>query len=73
MCLVIAMNAQEPRPPCVQRRMFLRQDALGKSPVPMINDGERQPPPEPKTLAVAATTTSNATAVTTMTTQHGSR
>jgi hypothetical protein len=33
-CLAIAMNAQEPRPPCVQRRMFLRQDALGKSPVP---------------------------------------
>ena len=73
MCLVIAMNAQEPRPPCVQRHMFLRQDALGKPPVPMIDDGERQPPPEPKTLAVVATTTSNATAVTTMTTQHGSR
>jgi hypothetical protein len=52
MCLAIAMNAQEPRPPCVQRRMFLRQDAFGKSPVPMIDDGERQPPPEPKTLAV---------------------
>ena len=33
MCLVIAMNAQEPRPPCVQRRVFLLQDALGKSQV----------------------------------------
>jgi hypothetical protein len=33
MCLVIAMNAQEPRPPCVQRRVFLLQNALGKSQV----------------------------------------
>jgi hypothetical protein len=73
MCLVIAMNAQEPKPPCVQRHMFLWQVALGKSPVLMIDDGERQPPSDPKTLAVVATTTTNATTVTTMTTQHGSR
>jgi hypothetical protein len=49
--------------------MFLWQDALGKSPVPMIDDGGAATAACAKTLA----TTSNATAVTTMTTQHGSR